>query len=344
MKVGVVLIGRNEGERLRRCLAAVVGQAEAVVYVDSGSTDGSVALAAGMGVLPIGLDMSHPFSAARARNAGFNALVGKWPTVSFIQFVDGDCELAPGWLALARDALERRNELAAVAGHLRERSPGVSIYNRLGELEWNFLGSGDVGSVGGIFMVRRAAFERAGGFDPSVPAGEEPELCKRLTEAGWIISRLDAEMASHDLAMTRFSQWWRRQVRGGYGALDVTRRFGLSRFRKQTLRARFWSAWPALVVLAGFAIGWEAAALTFSLWPVQMVRIAFRTWRQGQSAQVALAYAFYTMLSYWPQMQGQLQYMLDRMRNRASQLIEYKQLENPSCGSVIQESSLHDNP
>lgn len=344
MKVGVVVIGRNEGERLRRCLASIVGQAEAMVYVDSGSTDGSVELARSLGVGTVDLDMGLPFTAARARNAGFTALCILASNLDYVQFVDGDCELAPGWLALARDALERRNELAAVAGRLREKSPEVSIYNRLGELEWNFLGSGDVGSVGGIFMVRREAFEKVGGFDPSVPAGEEPELCLRLNKAGWIISRLDTEMAQHDLAMTRFGQWWRRQVRGGYGALDVASRFELPRFKKHVMRAWFWSAWPVLAVLAGFAFGWGVAAAMFCLWPAQMTRIALRTWRQGQSAQVALAYAFYTMVSYWPQMQGQLQYMLDRLHNRGSRLIEYKQAAMPSRGSVIEESSVHGNP
>lgn len=344
MKVGVVVIGRNEGERLRRCLSSVIKQTDAVVYVDSGSTDGSVVVANGIGVLSVDLDMSQPFSAARARNAGFAALVGNWPMVSYVQFVDGDCELFLEWLSLARDALERRNELAAVAGRLRESAPEASIFNRLGELEWNFLGSGDVGSVGGIFMIRRAAFENVGGFDPSVPAGEEPELCQRLSEAGWLISRLDTDMAWHDLAMTRFSQWWHRQVRGGYGALDVASRFGLSRFRKQLWRARFWSAWPIYVVLAGFVFGWGGAAALFCLWPIQMLRIALRTQYQGHSAQVSFAYAFYTMLSFWPQMQGQWQYMLDRMSNRGARLIEYKQAEMTSRKNEIQGSSAHGNP
>ncbi len=39
--LGVVVIGRNEGERLRRCLESVLGATPGVVYVDSGSSDGS---------------------------------------------------------------------------------------------------------------------------------------------------------------------------------------------------------------------------------------------------------------------------------------------------------------
>ena len=40
-QLGIVTIGRNEGERLRRCLSSVVGRGMPVVYVDSDSTDGS---------------------------------------------------------------------------------------------------------------------------------------------------------------------------------------------------------------------------------------------------------------------------------------------------------------
>ena len=40
--VGLVAIGRNEGERLRACLASARGAAQRLVYVDSGSTDDTV--------------------------------------------------------------------------------------------------------------------------------------------------------------------------------------------------------------------------------------------------------------------------------------------------------------
>ena len=48
--VGIVAIGRNEGERLHRCLNSVVGRGLTLVYVDSGSTDGSIKLARNLGV------------------------------------------------------------------------------------------------------------------------------------------------------------------------------------------------------------------------------------------------------------------------------------------------------
>ena len=65
--VSVVVIGRNEGERLKRCLASLATDSTCIVYVDSGSSDGSVDHARKSGVDVVELDLSIPFTAARAR-------------------------------------------------------------------------------------------------------------------------------------------------------------------------------------------------------------------------------------------------------------------------------------
>ncbi len=330
--IGVVVIGRNEGERLRRCLLSVLGEARQVVYVDSGSRDGSVDLARGLGACIVDLDLSIPFTAARARNAGFVLLQERAPNLDLVQFVDGDCEMVSGWLGSAAEALASCPEVVAVTGRLNERHPDRSLYNRLGELEWNAARPGEISALGGIFMIRRAAFQQLGGFDPSIAAGEEQELCQRLSRAGWKLWRLGRDMAWHDLDMHRFGQWWRRQARGGYGGLEVTLRFGIKRYRANILRARFWSLWPLLVPLVGIGVagfagpgpGLATALLVLGLWPAQMLRIALRTRRQGQPWPLALAYGGFTMLSFWPQMQGQLRYLRDRRQGRGVRLIEYK--------------------
>lgn len=332
MSVGVVVIGRNEGERLRRCLASVIEHVEHVVYVDSGSTDASLPMARAMGIEAIELDMTIPFCAARARNAGYERLIQCHPQLRFVQFIDGDCELIDGWLSAAVTVLESQPEQAIVVGWLHERSPEVSIYNRLGDLEWNFAGVGEVDAVGGIFMIRCEAFERVGGFDPTVASGEEPELCQRLSRQGWRFLRLDRNMALHDLAMTRFSQWWKRQVRFGYGGMSVAERFRLPRFRRNNLRVRLWTGWLIAVLIACFLtaagqfsdFGLLPVLLLFSLWPAQLCRIALRTWRKGHPFDLSAAYAFFLMVSYWPQMAGQLLYWNDRSHKRAFRLIEHK--------------------
>lgn len=330
MKVGVVVIGRNEGERLRICLTSINRTVYPVVYVDSGSSDGSLELARALGAAVVELDMSRPFCAARARNAGYRRLIGTVPTVCYVQFVDGDCEIADEWLPAAERELAECQTLAVVAGWLRERSPQKSIYNRIADLEWNFAPAGEVATVGGIFLVRRHAFEAVGGFDESVAAGEEPELCQRLLGAGWRLARIDREMGRHDLAMTSFGQWWTRAVRYGYGSADVARRFGLDRFRRSNRRARLWTAWLAIAALAlgGAAFAGDGVRLAalgwLALWPAQAGRVAWRTWRRGQPAGVALAYGFFVTLSNWPQALGQWLHRRDRLHGRPARLVEYK--------------------
>ena len=213
MNFGVVVIGRNEGERLRRCLRSL--SAPEVVYVDFGSTDGSVQWARDHGVNTIELEANLPFTAARARNAGFRRLRELKPEVAYVQFLDGDCELIEGWLQHASAFLDTHADVAAVTGQLRERDPEQSIYNWLCDEEWRGP-TGELRACGGIVLMRSDALEAVGGYRNDLIAGEEPELCVRLRAGGWRIWRLDKDMALHDAAMTHFRQWWQREIRSGY--------------------------------------------------------------------------------------------------------------------------------
>lgn len=181
MKVGLVAIGRNEGERLKRCLRSAKPQVEALVYVDSGSTDDSVAFARSLGVHVVELDTSVPFTAGRARNEGAKRLREAMPDVQFVQFVDGDCELDSAWIGRALAELAARPRAAIVCGRRRERFPEASVYNRLCDIEWA-TPIGQAAACGGDFMVRLGAFEQMNGFSPDLIAGEEPDLCFRLRD------------------------------------------------------------------------------------------------------------------------------------------------------------------
>ena len=327
----VIAIGRNEGERLRCCLTSALASGWHVVYVDSQSNDGSVDMARSMTVEVVELDMSKPFSAARARNAGFERLNDK---VKFIQFVDGDCEIVTGWIERARQELEQRPDVAVVCGRRRERHPEASIYNRIADIEWD-TPIGEAQSCGGDSMMRADAFAAAGGFDSSVVAGEEPELCQRLRANGWKILRINAEMTLHDAAMVHMRQWWRRSVRGGYGTMDVASRFGSQGlFKAHVRRTHLWAyGYPAVVILGALIAGLVAgrvwavviALLLGLILPLQMARIALKMRSRTQSIRDAIGYGFLTMLGKWPDALGQLSYLRDRKAGRVARMIEYKQ-------------------
>ena len=318
--LAAVVIGRNEGARLVRCLASVVPAVGRVVYVDSGSTDGSVAAARAAGAEVIQLDLSTPFTAARARNAGIAALRDSTPP-AYVQFIDGDCQLQPGWMASALIFLEERPHAAVVSGRLRERFPEASIYNRLCDREWD-TPVGKVRSCGGIMMMRWTAFEQAGGFNPALIAGEEPELCVRLRAKGWEIWRIEAEMALHDAAMTRLGQWWKRTRRGGHAAAEGMAMHGAPPERHgvaQVRRALIWGlALPGLA-LAGLAVTpWSPTLLL--AWPAQITRLALR----DGGTRGAWEQALFLTLGKMPEALGVLEYWARRGLQRPTGLIEYK--------------------
>jgi GT2 family glycosyltransferase len=320
--VGVVAIGRNEGERLIRCLESLRSVTGNIVYVDSGSTDGSVPAAKKLGATITTLDKDRSFTAARARNEGFAALQALCPRIRFVQFVDGDCSLAQDWLKKAVLFLEKRHDVAIVCGRRRERRPEASVYNALCDIEWN-TPIGEAAACGGDALVRVAAFEAVGGFRAQLIAGEEPELCLRLRESGWKIWRIDAEMTQHDAAMSRFGQWWLRTVRSGYGMAEVSRLHRDSRWplwRRETVSALLWGlGLPTAVIASGLVR--PLLLCSALIYPLQMCRIAIR---RGGKHFDSWIYATFAMLAKFAQIQGISKFYWRLWRGQAGQLIEYK--------------------
>ena len=277
--VGIVLIGRNEGERLVACLRSIAPLGLPIVYVDSASTDGSQAVARDAGAHVLDLDLTRPFTAARARHEGAMALIAQGPGLRYIQFIDGDCALAPGWIEAARRFLEAAPDYAVACGRRRERRPDASLYNRLADIEWD-TPVGDAPACGGDSLIRITAYRAVGGFDPTVIAGEEPELCSRLTRAGWRIRRLDAEMTVHDAAMTRLGQYWRRAVRSGFGyaqAWRTTRGHPHPLYGRELVRAGGWTLIPLLLsIVGGLAVHPAAWLLAPAIYALQVARLSSR--------------------------------------------------------------------
>ncbi len=284
-----------------------------MVYVDSGSSDGSVQAAEVMGAEVVALDMSRPFTAARARNAGLDRLSGD----GFVQLIDGDCEMQPGWIDAATAAMTAHPRAVVVCGRRRERAPQASLWNRLCDREWD-TPVGPAKACGGDALMRLPALRAVGGYREDLIAGEEPELCLRLRRAGGEIWRIDVEMTLHDACMTRFGQWWQRSRRAGHAFAEGAALHGSGPERHwvaETRRALFWGAGVPLVAL-GAGLLHPAGALILLAWPMQMLRLTLR-WRDP-------AAAVFSVVGKLAEAQGILGFAWGRLSGRGQGLIEYK--------------------
>lgn len=328
--LGIVVIGRNEGERLRRCLRSLPQTEQATVYVDSGSTDSSVAIARQHGAAVVDLDVSGaPFTAGRARNAGLAELVRRKPEVDLVLFLDGDTELLSGFLPAAAEAMGDP-AVAAVAGRRREREPDATLYNRLCEMEWNtpVPRGGLTRAVGGDAVYRVAAFRSVGGFDASLIAGEEPDLCYRLRLGGHRLKRVPLDMTLHDAAMTTFGQWWRRQVRAGHAYSEGAwiHRHEPGRYRQREVRSIvLWGGiLPAAAVVSSVLAAPIAVPVCCLVIACQCARVTATRLRRGDGLRHSVLYGVMNQVGKLAQFQGVIGFHLARLRGRRVALIEYK--------------------
>jgi glycosyltransferase involved in cell wall biosynthesis len=180
--LSIVVIGRNEGDRLERCLESVARMTFAgsfeVIYVDSASSDGSASRAADLGA-KVELKGGRP-SAGRARNAGWRISSGP-----LVLFLDGDTIVDPDFVVRAFPEFQD-TRVMVVSGHRREIHPEASIYSRVLDLNWS-CPPGPAEFCGGDALMRRTALEETDGFNADLIAGEEPDLCRRIRARGGLI-------------------------------------------------------------------------------------------------------------------------------------------------------------
>lgn len=322
----VVVIGRNEGERLQKCLGSLSDLSCPVVYVDSGSRDGSPELARAMGADVVELDPALPFTAGRGRNEGLARALVRCSDAAAVQFLDGDCELVPGWLERGRAELGSDPRLAAVCGRVREANRGASIYNRLCDMEWD-APPGEARSCGGNAMMRVAAFREVGGFRPGFIAGEEPELCLRLRNAGWRIRRTADDMVRHDAAMTRFAQWWRRAHRAGWAYAAGAAEHGAGGERHNVREVRSIILWGGLlpVTALGLAVpSGGASLLVLCGFPLLWMRVRATGLGRGYGRDDAGLLATFTVLAKIPQFLGVSRFLLERIARKRVGAVDWR--------------------
>jgi glycosyltransferase involved in cell wall biosynthesis len=330
--ISVVVIGRNEGQRLARCLESIrqmrgFDEDIEVIYVDSASQDDSPALAASYGAEVIVLHAERP-TAALGRNAGWRVA-----RAEFVLFLDGDTILHPDFVKAAREPMLQDASIVAVWGHRREIHPETSLFNRILDLDWVYA-PGFTEFCGGDVLMRRSALEEAGGYDGELIAGEEPELCRRMRANGHRVLHIDHPMTGHDMHMTRWNQYWKRAVRAGHAFAEISRRFRDSddpswdSDRKRNLvRGVFWMASFAIVVAVS-AI-W-LTILPIALWVALLLVLSLRSaWKarwKSKNALTLLLYGVHSHLQQVPICIGQLRYAVDQMRGNRRALIEYKEV------------------
>lgn len=300
-----------------------------IIYVDSGSTDASIETAAKFKVSVITVESATPCAAA-GRNAGWR--VAKAPIVFFL---DGDTVLESNFVV---DSIaEFKNpSVAVVFGNRREINPKASIYNRVLDLEWN-APAGAVEFCGGDALIRLEVLERVGGYDERLIAGEEPDMCRRIRALGFTILHLDRPMTGHDLAITRFSQYWRRAVRSGYAYAEVSTRYkntDLPLWGKKARRNLVHGAGLLGIIVAAPL----DSAVLHSIIPIAVAAmivavLAIRTavkfhWKAADPATMLL-FGLHSHLVQIPLLFGQLKYQRDRFTGRTTKLIEYKENSAP---------------
>jgi cellulose synthase/poly-beta-1,6-N-acetylglucosamine synthase-like glycosyltransferase len=326
--IDVVVVGRNEGVRLVRCLESVAqanrDSAFEVIYVDSASSDNSVALAADAGARTITLPPG-PTTAARGRNAGWRAGHGE-----FVLFLDGDTLLAPEFLPRAIEEFADP-QVAVVWGHRRELKPEASLYNCVLDLDWIYR-VGVTEFCGGDALMRRSVLAAVNGYDERLIAGEEPEMCRRMRLLGYQILHIDCPMTGHDLAIYSWRQYWRRALRAGFAYASMAQRFAGSdaplwtgESRKNLIQAPLMVAVPVTALFLSWGLrSWLPVALLLALVCLVISRTMLKVaWKSRNNWLTCFFYSVHSHLQQLPIFVGQLKFF--KQGGRGQGLIEYKQ-------------------
>jgi len=280
------VIGRNEGERLVRCLAAVQAMdypAELLekIYVDSESTDGSAerAAAAGFEVLRYRAEFR---TAAGARNLGWRASRSR-----FVLFLDGDCVVDPDFL---RHAVEHcvKDSAAAVNGRVEETAGRHGAPRRSLSLFWEVRmarAEGPSAYRGGCGLVERAALEEIGGFNPELASTENGDLGRRLAARGKRTWYADRPMVGHDSGLRSWTELFRHGVRDGYWFERTARIDGVDQRTPKAGPARATALRQTLPLLSVATAGWlleGLAGLAIGAGLVAAFGLVKRSWAAGE--------------------------------------------------------------
>ena len=237
--ISVAVVSFNTRELLRACLASLhARQAEGearleIIVAENGSTDGSPEM------------VRAEFPAVRLVETGGNVGFGRANNLALADaqggcfcLINSDAEALPGALAKSQAYLDAHPDVGLAGGQLLwpDGRAQTSWGNdptlagvRQEQTFWTFwrkiappapvtppeLGAGgvrDVPQISGAFMmIRRAAWQEVGGFDPAYfMYNEDVDLNVRLRRAGWRVVFLPDARITHHLGASSRADWQTR--------------------------------------------------------------------------------------------------------------------------------------
>lgn len=314
LDLSFVVIGFNESATLPACFrsiqeAELEGLAVEIIYVDGGSTDTSIEIARSWKVDAC-LGGEKRRRAAENRNLGLRHARGE-----FVQFLDGDMQLEPGWIQAGLALLRQRPGTAVVWGYIREANPGP--YYRAMQLDWEFV-EGPTRYCGGAALFRRGPLASLGGFPEDVAYGEEPYLCWRIrNELDKEVYHLHEPMVQHDLAYGGLRDYARRTVRCGETYAEIAARCLHTKERlwlREVVTSLGWASILVIAILAAIAgagaIQLAAAAFLAAVLGRKFLQYATR----GRGMYISLVYALHTYATKLLVAYGILRWLARRRR------------------------------
>ena len=195
-ELSIIIKTYNEAEKIAACLRSILAETDArtteIIVADSLSEDATVAIAAGFPVQVVQMKSIADRGCGSAGQLGFQYARGRR-----VLLLDGDMELAPGFLAAANAALDDDQKLAGVAGIVIDKVLTLEFQRRGQKPPGATLpGIHDHLAGGGLF--RMEALKDVGYLtDRNLHACEELELGLRLSDQGWRLRRLDLPSVYH---------------------------------------------------------------------------------------------------------------------------------------------------
>ena len=267
-----------------------------------------------------------PLTAARARNAGFEYLRSALPHLEFVQFVDGDCELVPGWSEMAERFLQRARRHRSCL-----RSKARTLSRKIRSIIGCVIRSGIRLSAAPMPAAETPCFESehsktwADLIQLLLPAKSRNSAYDYESVAGKS-GASTSEMTVHDAAMTSFNQWWKRTARGGHAYAEISALHASSAARIwqwEKMRAMLWGAVLPIIVVAGAMVS-KLALIGALLYPAQICRTAVR---RGANKLSSWRFSTFMLIAKFAEMQGIARYWQSQISGRRPRRVDYKEFE-----------------